>query len=189
MDSQRFDWWTLQFGRALNRRRLGTLLGIVALGVGAAQVTETAAKKKKRKKCKNGTVRCGKACVNKQTNPAHCGGCNRPCGAGVGCVGGQCQGSCQSPNTLCGNDCVDTDTDLDNCGECGTECGANETCDEGECVETVTCDPSCRADQTCHGQSGYCPCSQDCGAGWCGDCCDQRRLFLQPGRPGVPRTG
>lgn len=34
---------------------------------------------------------CGGACVHKQTNPLHCGVCDRKCGAGTACLKGACQ--------------------------------------------------------------------------------------------------
>jgi len=40
--------------------------------------------------CPAWTVRCGGACVDPFTSGAHCGACDRPCGAGTGCVDGSC---------------------------------------------------------------------------------------------------
>jgi hypothetical protein len=40
--------------------------------------------------CPAWTVRCGVACVDPFTSGTHCGACDRPCGAGTGCVDGSC---------------------------------------------------------------------------------------------------
>ncbi|MFN8594034.1 MAG: hypothetical protein U0031_21480 [Thermomicrobiales bacterium] len=153
MDGHRFDQLTRAMTTFLTRRRLTGVLTSISAAVVAQPEIETVAKKKK-KKCKPGTVKCGKVCVNKQTNPKHCGGCNRPCPPGAGCANGQCQASCQSPNTQCGADCVDTDTDEKNCGACGVKCGAGQTCQDGGCVSV--CDPPCPDGRLCH--LGRCAC-------------------------------
>ncbi len=40
--------------------------------------------------CAAGEHTCGGKCVDLQTNPAHCGMCDMPCGANEDCVKGQC---------------------------------------------------------------------------------------------------
>ncbi len=37
---------------------------------------------------------CNLTCVDVRTNPAHCGGCNAPCGGGQVCSGGECRAGC-----------------------------------------------------------------------------------------------
>jgi len=39
---------------------------------------------------------CNAACVDTNSDPAHCGGCNSACGAGMACVDGSCVTTCQS---------------------------------------------------------------------------------------------
>ncbi len=52
--------------------------------------------------CENGVCgtgcidTCNAACVDTQSDPAHCGGCNHACGAGQACVEGSCVTTCQS---------------------------------------------------------------------------------------------
>ncbi len=65
--------------------------------------------------CGGGLTMCGGACVDTQTDDAHCGAC------GVGCTGGTCTaGACVCPmgRTLCAGRCVDLQTDIDHCGAC-----------------------------------------------------------------------
>lgn len=40
--------------------------------------------------CNDGETTCGGACVDTQTDAAHCGGCDMPCGDGETCEGGTC---------------------------------------------------------------------------------------------------
>ena len=77
------------------------------------------------------TVMCGGRCVDTDTDPANCGGCNQPCGVtGTSCTHGTCQ--CPNPQTVCSNQCVDTTTDESNCGFCGHNCQGNP-CTAGLC--------------------------------------------------------
>lgn len=158
MDGPRFDRLTKLFTASRSRRTLPPLLAALGLAVGARPAVPIKAKRKKRKKkCKSGTTKCGNACVNLQNNPAHCGGCNRPCAAGTSCVNGSCQGTggCQSPNTLCGSSCVDTRTDRNNCGTCGNTCTSGQNCVNSSCVSA--CNPPCAAGRDCY--QGTCTCS------------------------------
>lgn len=67
---------------------------------------------------------CGGACVDTDTNAAHCGGCGNACPDGQACVDGTC---CPSGQALCGGACTDL-TQRESCGACGTACGADEVC-------------------------------------------------------------
>ncbi|MBA2520881.1 MAG: PD40 domain-containing protein, partial [Chloroflexia bacterium] len=42
--------------------------------------------------CKGSLTKCGTKCVNTQTDPRHCGGCDKACGPGQTCARGDCQG-------------------------------------------------------------------------------------------------
>ncbi len=94
---------------AAPRSRRGTA-GIVAGGLMAALGLDADAKRRGRqsarkkgsgkgkgnrrgkrpKPCPAGTKRCGKACIDVQSDPANCGACGRTCGAGDVCTGGTC---------------------------------------------------------------------------------------------------
>ncbi len=41
--------------------------------------------------CSDGRTLCGSACVDTDTDPQHCGGCNQTCAAPGTCVGGECR--------------------------------------------------------------------------------------------------
>jgi hypothetical protein len=197
MDAERFDRWTRLFGERLSRRRIGAIL--LALGVvGAEPVHETVARhkhkhKKPKKKCKHGTIKCGKHCINPKTDALNCGGCDIRCFAGVACVDGQCGGTCRDGQIRCGDAlCVDPNSNEDHCGGCNHPCTGDLTCLEGdcgcadsgdtqcgdECFDLQTDDDHCgRCDKTCGDtercQGGECVatgCAADeieCGGGLC----------------------
>jgi endo-1,3(4)-beta-glucanase len=56
--------------------------------------------------CPGGSLSCGGACVQPQTDALHCGACGTACAAGHACVGGACSATC-TPVAL------DLDTPLD----------------------------------------------------------------------------
>lgn len=169
MDAQRFDAFTRGMaGPGWTRRGLTRLAAgaAVAFLLGGA-VPETAAKKRKPrpkpKKCKNGSVKCGKTCVNTQTNALHCGRCGRRCGSNIPCVNGECQGGgCPGDQILCGQLCVDPNTDEEHCGECNTRCQGDLTCIGGDCgcAEGTRCGNQCVDTQTDAEHCG--DCNQDC---------------------------
>src|SRR5262249_23932678 len=95
-------------------------------------------------RCPGADICCDGACVDTQTNAAHCGRCGRPCSEGKIC---------------CDGECVDRMSNRDHCGGC-QPCAAGETCDRGAC--------------SCGGQSCDAPfvccesvCSECCNDGDC----------------------
>ncbi len=110
------------------------------------------------------TVVCGGRCVDTASDPAHCGGCGRPCGGATpACLGGSC--SCPTAGRCGGGECVDAASDTDHCGSCDRRCGAAELCVAGLCV--------CR------------PGTKPCG----GECLDLRADFANCGACGKPSGG
>jgi hypothetical protein len=131
--------------------------------------------------CEPGWELCGDKCVDTQTDPEHCGGCDLPCTApehaGPICLGGECDWNCEAG-------WVDADGGEANGCECQQQ-GTNESiCDDGaddDCDGTVDC-----ADADCEGAacgedglvcvSGSCACSLGegpeaaCGDGVDNDC-------------------
>jgi hypothetical protein len=197
MDGIRFDDLSRMLGAApWHRRRLIWLLAGAALAplLGRAAPTAVAKRKKpKPKKCKNGTIKCNKRCVNPRTNALHCGGCGHVCGSGNACVGGQCQGGCAAGQDLCGAGlCVDLDDNEAHCGECFHACQGELTCIDGQCgctAGTKCGTECCGAGETCAG--GDCISSacgagmRDCGGGLCipdddEHCCSEADC---PGQP------
>jgi hypothetical protein len=91
--------------------------------------------------CNSGYSKCGNACVDTDSDPAHCGECNDACGGNEVCSGGQCVGSCGTLSD-CGGECVDLNTDPDHCGTCTTVCpqaeNAVRTCSNKTCSFVCT---------------------------------------------------
>jgi len=87
--------------------------------------------------CGEELTTCGDACVDTDSDPLHCGGCDDECaipGRGMrACISGVCT-TCGEGYTSCpGNApwlatrCMDLATDLQHCGACGTPC-------DGACI-------------------------------------------------------
>jgi hypothetical protein len=169
MESARLDGLALILGRRGTRRgTLGALLGLLSI----SNDSLAAKKRKKRKRCRRATVRCGrrccrtaglrpdccptttgKRCTNKKTDPANCGACGNACDAGEVCVAGLCWRTCPEASgcfgaKLCdgGNLCVAVDG--------VAVCTVSATCDQ---LVDCTTDPAA------------CPVGTACGAICCGN--------------------
>lgn len=128
MDEARFDTLARSIGVGSRRTWLQLLAGSVVGGLVAQnRVTDSLARKrKKKKKCKAGTRKCGKKCIA----PGSCCSADE-CGAGGACVDGicfcgaglqLCRGKCISANACCDvNDCDPGKVCLSN-GSCATVC-------------------------------------------------------------------
>ncbi len=122
---------------------------------------------------------CGSECVDRQSDPAHCGACGRACTAAQVCNSGSCQSTstCTAPRTVCDGACVNTRTDIENCGACGTACAGGQFCNNGACMSTststctaprVACDGVCVNTRTDGSNCGSC--GTNCAAGqFCSD--------------------
>lgn len=197
MDGRRFDHLTrdITLSGATRRGLISALALLVRPADGLARAAAAKgrrSKKKKPKKCKPGTIKCGKTCVNPKTNALHCGGCGTRCGTGRACVNGTCRTGCPPDQILCGALCVDPRTDDQHCGGCNNPpCAGDLTCIDGQCgcasgakcgaqcVDTQTdpdhcggCDnPPCGNTETCVGgqcvPTGCGAGMRDCGGGRC----------------------
>jgi hypothetical protein len=112
--------------------------------------------------CPIGQRLCGGACVDVQSDMAHCGRCNNPCKPTFG-------GAC------CAGACVQLDDDAANCGMCGRACGETLECVSRSCrcgaVRPFVCGDRCadlRTDPMNCGVCGrVCPTGQRCVSSGC----------------------
>ncbi len=134
--------------------------------------------------CPTGQELCGTTCVDTQSDPSHCGGCDRPpCQTGQTCDRGVCVWPTCPPSTpdACwangSRTCTNLQTDKRNCGWCGRGCAPEAAwmCCGGQCVYTGGCGPAttgscfdgfCGGCTTC---SGSLRCCDVGGAGTCVD--------------------
>ena len=86
--------------------------------------------------CWSTALSCGGTCVDGQSDPRHCGACDRACAAAEVCELGVCGTSCTSGRVACDRACVDTQTDIAHCGGCGVTCESGERCSAGRCAST-----------------------------------------------------
>jgi hypothetical protein len=126
--------------------------------------------------CAAGLSLCGSSCVNEQSDPNHCGGCNTPCPAVPGGTAtcssaGVCGFTCNANDHLCGTGSAATcaaNNDGNHCGlgaactQCPAPANATPTCTGG-----TTCGYACNANAT--------PCGTACVDGQsdvsnCGSC-------------------
>ncbi|MCK6511982.1 hypothetical protein L6R29_18730 [Myxococcota bacterium] len=82
--------------------------------------------------CPSAQLRCGRQCVDPQTDPKHCGRCGVACSGGNLCRGGQCR--CSDGQSECDSACVDTATNNLHCGKCTNPCGERKQCSGGQCL-------------------------------------------------------
>jgi len=122
---------------------------------------------------------CGINCIDPNSDPEHCGGCDRRCEGEDVCSQGACVSECPGGKSTCGAECVDTDTAHANCGACGRACASDETCQQGVCTSGCSdglteCEGGCFDLQTATDHCGACgaACSADqrCRGGTCGAC-------------------
>jgi len=136
--------------------------------------------------CREGRTSCGEECVDLDSDPAHCGGCDDACpDEAPFCVDGSCHDDCGAL-ARCEGVCVSLRSDPEHCGSCDRACDAEaplcgggecfarcpeglEQCEGGECADTEVdprhcggCGVACRADERC--QAGTCVSDEPCVA-------------------------
>lgn len=180
VDDARFDGLARTLGGGQTRRgTLGAIAGLLGGGlVSLLPDGETEAKKRK-KKCKGGTKRCGKKCYDLNTDPANCGSCGNVCGANQTCGGGNpgtpgvcgcTKTTCAAQGKNCGEipdgcggtlDCGICQSDDDLCGGGGTPnvCG----CLANGVVTTLANRDACCSSSCCFVSAGMCECAGGCG--------------------------
>jgi hypothetical protein len=165
MDADRFDFISRFAGSPETRRRLLGGLGAGTLTAALTVIDAEARRKKKKKKskaCPQGTLRCGKQCVNVQTDRSNCGSCGNRCPAhSPNCEAGQCKPNacaanslyCATQRVICGESCA-----------CGSKLDGTPFCSDcGFCH-----DPQCESDEDCVGFG--LPEGSVCGKGGGGGC-------------------
>jgi hypothetical protein len=138
----------------------------------------------------------GEICIDRDSDPLHCGACDNACPDHTTCTGGSCV--CAGGLSFCGGACVETSSDVSHCGGCDMACmgglvcslgACKDSCDaelvacSGSCVDTAAsplhcggCDAPCGATEVCSNGTCQCPGGADtktdpnnCGA--CGHAC------------------
>jgi hypothetical protein len=154
MDSSRFDTLVRTLGTTGSRRTVLRALGGVVLAALGVTPTGDAEARRRKKKCKHGLKRCGRRCVDRQTDGTNCGSCGTICGPCETCQFGTCRTTCPTCQE-CQNGTCGPVTDGTVCGACGAcqqghcdgQCTATEQCANGSCV--AACDPACPSNQAC----------------------------------------
>ncbi|MGH1348575.1 MAG: hypothetical protein ACRBN8_43920 [Nannocystales bacterium] len=95
--------------------------------------------------CRPGFDRCDGACVDLDTNAAHCGECGEVCAEDEKgeielylCEAGDCHDedvTCARGLTECGQSCVDLESHPLHCDACNRSCDGDQVCIEGECLD------------------------------------------------------
>ncbi|HET7093098.1 MAG TPA: hypothetical protein VFI22_06465, partial [Thermomicrobiales bacterium] len=95
MDGEGFDRIARSLGQRVGRRGAigGAAAGLATLA-GIAGRDDAAAKKKGKKTCKPPKAKCGKKCVNADSDRKHCGDCKTKCAKDEDCAAGACVGKC-----------------------------------------------------------------------------------------------
>jgi len=165
--------------RSIMRARHPNALLVLALGLLAALAVgcqsddptgppTTSSRQPNTGGCALPSLTCADVCRDLTSDRAHCGACNRACGATEVCSRGSCAASCGLGLSRCATDgsCHDLRSDPAHCGTCGHACGFGEVCNQGACA------PSCASHLTACG-SGACrdvmTDPYNCGA--CGRAC------------------
>ena len=135
--------------------------------------------------CQPGWTVCSGACVDTDTDMAHCGSCEAVCdesragGPNPICIGGSCLHSdpCIPPRQICFGACVAPWSDNDNCGACKVTCDVANgfTCIAGQCacvnINRTDCGGVCvdtaSDPKHCGSCSSECKPQQLCLAGHC----------------------
>jgi len=148
MHHEEFDRTLARIASGLPRRMvLGGVLGLLGAGVAGGQSN---ARKRKKKKCKRGTTRCGKRCANLQSDSANCGACGTACTGGKTCSGGACV--CPVDQSFINGACIPRfgcTQELDTCTFGKKLCPESTNESDAKCFVSSDGQPFCARDQTC----------------------------------------
>lgn len=120
---------------------LGLVAGLSGLALGRPAVE---ARRKKRKKCKKGTAKCGKKCFNLDADSANCGACGVVCSSGRSCTAGVC--ACPAGQSFVAGACIPRfgcTLDLDTCEVGKKSCPDLPEETDDFCFATAEGEPFC----------------------------------------------
>ena len=122
--------------------------------------------------CRPGFSSCAGLCVDRTTDPDHCGACDNRCASGEVCNESACSSSCRAGLANCTGACVDLQVDPVHCGSCTTPCLPNEECRAGVCECVPACTGRECGDDGCRGSCGTgCAAGEVCNDGTCASTC------------------
>ncbi|MFE8598550.1 hypothetical protein [Archangium violaceum] len=92
-----------------------------------------------------GVELCGDSCVSIESDPKHCGGCDKACATGEGCEGGVCVSLCQIDGKQVSAGAVNAANSCEQCTPAtsvtawtqradGTPCNPGQVCSAGQCT-------------------------------------------------------
>lgn len=158
MHVEQFDRALVIIVSSLPRRTL--LGGILGLVVAESTRQPSAGRRRKKKKCKGRTSRCGKKCFNLNTDSANCGACGVACAEGKVCSNGNC--ACPADQSLVAGACIPRfgcTLQLDTCefGKQACPVATNES--DARCYVSANGEPFCARSLECAAvpTGGACP--------------------------------
>jgi hypothetical protein len=158
MHDDAFDQAIRESVRGVPRRGfLGLAAGLSAIALGRSSAE---ARRKRRKKCKGGTTKCGKQCFNLQSDNLNCGACSQACSGGQSCSGGVC--TCPAGQSFVAGACIPRfgcTLDLDTCIFGKQACPVNTNESDARCYVSSDGEPFCGTTFTCDAVApgGTCP--------------------------------
>ena len=234
MDDSDFDLLAKRLAARLDRRTLTAALGVAFAGVGLVAVGDAADAKgegkrhrgkhggrdggdrrrggsggqevapAKKRKCKNGTTKCGKKCRDLTSDPEHCGDCGHACDPGQTCEASACAGGCADcvgdlgcygeNHCTCGpgyaqcpggsNLCYESRPDVNGSLPNPTRCAWDGSTSCLDCTEGGTKPFVCCQWGQCVDASGAAPGAEGTALFHCGDCTRCEPSFVCCRRPG-----
>lgn len=148
MHDQAFHQAIREGPRAVPRR--GVMGLVAALSAIAVGLPTAEARRKKRKKCKNGTTKCGKKCFNLKADSANCGACGATCPTGQVCNGGIC--GCPAGQSLISGACIPRfgcTPELDSCTFGREACPGFTNEQDAHCYVSGDGEPFCGTSRSC----------------------------------------